>query len=209
MRLHGRRALFLGAHPDDIELGGGALIHSIASNCEIHCVTLSENRKTTELGGLLDQHRRSLSSLGVPEDRIRVDRFETRRFSDQRQEILDSFVKFRKELRPDVVFVHSPNDIHQDHNVMTREALRAFRGTTVLGFEILRSSHGFVPQLFFPVAQEDVERKIAALSMYEVYRDKSYFNPDVIRASMLRNGELAELPLAEAFEVLRMVARFE
>ena len=91
--------------------------------------------------------------------------------------------------------------------MVTSEALRAFRGTTILGYEIIRSSHGFLPQLLIEVSKEDVESKIAALAMYEVYRQKSYFNPDVVRASMLRNGELAELAFAEGFEVLRGVAR--
>ncbi|HET9888442.1 MAG TPA: PIG-L family deacetylase [bacterium] len=209
MRFSGRRLLFLGAHPDDIELGAGALIHRIAGSCELNCVTLSENRKTKDLSGLLDQHRRSLTSLGVLTQNIRLEGFETRRFFERRQDILDRFMGFRRELEPDLVFVHSPHDVHQDHNVMTNEALRAFRGTTVLGYEILRSSNGFMPQLLVEVSSEDVASKVAALTMYEVYRDKSYFNPDVIRASMLRNGELAELPFAEGFEILRGIARFE
>jgi Uncharacterized proteins, LmbE homologs len=209
MRFSGHRVLFLGAHPDDIELGAGALIHRIAGSCELHCATLSENRKSSDLDGLLEQHRRSLTSLGVSPQNIRLERFETRRFFERRQEILDLFLSLKRELKPDIVFVHSPHDVHQDHNVMTSEALRAFRGTTLLGYEILRSSHGFVPELLVEVSSENVEGKISALTMYEVYRDKSYFKPDIVRASMLRNGELSELPFAEGFELLRGVARFE
>lgn len=209
LQLKGQSLLFLGAHPDDIELGAGALVHQVMRSCHVQCVTLSENQRATALGNLLEQHRQSMSSLGVPDTHIHLGPFETRKFHEARQEILDFFVQLRKQHRPDVVFVHSPHDVHQDHNVMSAEALRAFRGTTLLGFEIMRSCHGFVPQLLLEVSEEDVQAKLKALSMYEIYRDKSYFNPDVVRAGMLRHGELAELPYAEGFEILRGVARFD
>lgn len=205
MRIAGRSVLFLGAHPDDIELGAGALVHQIANLCDVRCVTLSENRRNGDLERLVDEHRRSMGRLGVSGDRVRMGKFETRRFSESRQDILDYFVSLRREWKPEIVFVHSRLDVHQDHNVMTAEALRAFRGTALLGFEVLRSSNGFFPNLLLEVSKSDVEAKLAALSEYATYRDKSYFNPDLVRAAMMRNGELAERTFAEGFEVLRAV----
>lgn len=196
----------MGAHPDDIELGAGALLHRIAPISDILCVTLSENRRNGELERLIDEHRRSMGRLGVQADRVRLGKFETRLFHESRQEILDYFLSLRRECKPEIVFVHSRCDVHQDHNVMTAEALRAFRGTTLLGYEVLRSSHGFFPNFLIEVSQEDVEAKVAALSEYATYRDKSYFNSELVRAAMLRNGELAERRFAEGFEVLRGVA---
>jgi LmbE family N-acetylglucosaminyl deacetylase len=40
MQFFGKRTLFLGAHPDDIELGCGALIHHISAISDLLCVTL-------------------------------------------------------------------------------------------------------------------------------------------------------------------------
>ena len=45
MTFSGKRVLFIGAHPDDIEIGCGALIAHIANKTEIKCVTLSDNQK--------------------------------------------------------------------------------------------------------------------------------------------------------------------
>ncbi len=98
--------------------------------------------------------------------------------------------------------------MHQDHQTLTAEALRAFRGTTLLGFEIIRSSHGFTPALLVPVEEEDVQKKILALEKYNTYRQKQYFDPQMTRALLIRNGALCDRPFAEGFDILRMVAEF-
>ena len=63
-----------------------------------------------------------------------------------------------------MVFVHTRLDIHQDHNVVTEEALRAFRGTTVLGFDVIRSSYGFFSHFVAEVSEDDVQKKLDALA---------------------------------------------
>ena len=139
--------------------------------------------------------------MGVPKEKVILGEFTTRIFHDSRQEILEYFLKLRKDFDPDIIFVHSKQDIHQDHNTMTEEALRAFRGITVLGFDVVRSSYGFFPHFLVEVNEEDVNAKLNALSQYETYRDKYYFDRDVLRATMIRHGTLAECPFAEGFDI--------
>ncbi len=209
MNFFGKKILFLGAHPDDIELGCGALLHRIVKKTDVLCVTLSDNQKNPDLKNVKDEHIRSMKILGVPEEKIILGPFITRVFPDARQEILEYFLKLRKDFQPDLIFTHSAEDVHQDHNTMTDEALRAFRGITVLGFDVVRSSHGFFPNFLAEVAEEDVNKKIEALSEYETYRDKYYFNSELTRSIMVRHGALAELPFAEGFDILRIVGKFE
>lgn len=206
MIFYGSKLLFLGAHPDDIELGCGALLSHIAGKAQVLCVTLSDNRENPELEGLVEEHRRSMALLGVPDDRVVLRDFSTRNFPRDRQRILEYLYELNRQERPDLVFAHSRADMHQDHNVVTDEALRAFRGTTVLGFDVIRSSHGFFPHFLVEVSEADVERKIAALAAYRTYADKYYFRPEVTRATLVRNGALAERPFAEGFDILRIVA---
>jgi hypothetical protein len=92
---------------------------------------------------------------------------------------------------------------------MTDEALRAFRGITTLGFDVVRSSYGFFPHFLVEVTEEDVNKKIEALSKYETYRDRYYFNSELTRSIMVRHGALAESPFAEGFDILRIVGKFE
>ena len=205
---HAKRALFIGAHPDDIELGCGALIAHISPYSEVMCVTLSDNQKNPDLPNLPEEHFNSMRTLGVPEKNILLGQFETRRFPEFRQEILEYFLKLRRDFNPDLIFVHSKQDVHQDHLTMTDEALRAFRGITVLGFDVVRSSYGFFPHFLVEVDEDDVRKKIEALACYETYRDRYYFNSELTRSIMVRHGALAERPFAEGFDILRIVGEF-
>ena len=208
MNFFGKKVLFLGAHPDDIELGCGALLHHIVRHTDVLCVTLSDNQKNPDLQNVKSEHLESMAVLGVPKEKIILGPFTTRIFHDSRQEILEFFLKLRREFRPDLIFVHSKQDIHQDHLTMTDEALRAFRGITVLGFDVVRSSYGFFPHFIVEVTEEDVNKKIEALSKYETYRDRYYFNSELTRAIMLRHGAIGECPYAEGFDILRIVGKF-
>jgi LmbE family N-acetylglucosaminyl deacetylase len=206
LSLEGRRLLFIGAHMDDIELGCGALMHSVAKRAEIRCVTLSDNRVDLPDDSLTAEHRASLQILGVEASNIDIYSFVTRRFSEARQDILDRMIKLRDSYMPDVVFTHSGRDIHQDHEIATGEVIRAFRGVTVLGFEILRSTSGFVPNLFYEVSEVDALQKVAALAQYQTYREKSYLGEGAVRSGLIRYGTIAEKPLAEAFDVMRLIS---
>jgi LmbE family N-acetylglucosaminyl deacetylase len=208
MRFYGRKVLFLGAHPDDIELGCGALLAHIASQADVLCVTLSDNQKNPALKDLVAEHRRSMAELGVGPERTVLGEFETRYFPRDRQQILEYLYDLNRKHQPEIVFVHTQSDIHQDHGVTTVEAMRAFRGTTVLGYDVLRSSYGFFPQFLVEVTAEDAERKVRALRQYTTYCDKYYFDPDVIRATLIRQGALAEVPFAEGFDAIRVVGTF-
>ena len=72
--------------------------------------------------------------LGVPPEQIIVEKFETRKFPEMRQQMPECLFKIRHDFEPHMVFVHTKSDIHQDHNVATEEVGCAYRGTTVLGY---------------------------------------------------------------------------
>lgn len=208
MIFSGRKICFIGAHPDDIELGSGALISHISNQTEIISVTLSDNQKNPSLTNVVHEHRKSMAHLGVKPENVIVSSFETRRFPYSRQEILEYLIELNHQHKPDIVFTHTKADIHQDHATVTDECLRAFRGTTVLGFDVLRSSYGFFPNFLVEVDEKDVNNKIAALSEYKTYTGKYYFDPEITRSTLIRHGALAERKYAEGFDILRIIGSF-
>ena len=208
MNLKGKTIFFIGAHPDDIEIGAGALISNLAGKADIFCITLSDNQKNPELKNVADEHRASMRILGIDPEHDYLGEFETRRFKQDRQEILEYLFSLNKQHKPDIVFAHSNADLHQDHSVVSEESLRAFRGTSLFGFDVIRSSHGFFPSLLIEVEKSDVDKKIAALDAYKTYAGKYYFSPELTQAILIRNGALAEKTYAEGFDIFRMVGKF-
>ncbi len=209
MTFYGETLCFIGAHPDDIELGCGALIAEIADHTNVICVTLSNNQKNPQLTNLVDEHKQSMDILGVSPENVFLHEFTTRRFQAVRQEILEVMIDLKKTYRPEVVFVHTAKDIHQDHKTVTEEGLRAFRGTTVLGFDVIRSSYGFFPDFLVEVSEKSVHKKIKALKAYKTYQDKYYFDENLLHATAIRHGALAERDFAEGFDILRIVGGFK
>jgi LmbE family N-acetylglucosaminyl deacetylase len=208
LSFYGQRVCFIGAHPDDIEIGSGALIAHIAGQTEVLCITLSDNQKNPALKNVVEELHRSMAILGVQEKNVIVGQFETRRFPHFRQEILEYLIEFNHEYQPEIVFTHTRADIHQDHATVTEEVLRAFRGTTVLGFDVLRSTYGFFPNFLVEVTEQDLNTKIRALAEYKTYTNKYYFDPAITRATVIRHGALAERPFAEGFDILRIIGKF-
>ena len=103
----GKKVVFIGAHPDDIELGAGALIANIQASTEVFCITLSDNQKNPLLKNVVKEHHDSMHTLGLDDEHIIVGEFETRRFIHQRQEILEYMLDIRKNIQPDIIFVHT------------------------------------------------------------------------------------------------------
>ena len=208
MLFKGKRVFFIGAHPDDIEIGCGALIANIQKNAELFCITLSDNQKNPLLNNIVREHNESMRILGVDEKHRFLENFETRRFKHSRQEILEYLFSVNRKYQPDMVFVHSNADLHQDHGTVTQESLRVFRGTSLFGYDVIRSSYGFFPTLLIEVNESDVEKKIEALAAYQTYKDKYYLAPELTRAIIIRNGSIAEKKYAEGFDILRMIGSF-
>ncbi len=127
MKFFGRVVCFIGAHPDDIELGAGALIAHISKQTEIYCITLSQNDKNPTLKNLISEQNESMDFLGVPNNHILQGSFETRRFPHARQEILEFLIDFNKKFHPEIIFTHTKSDVHQDHATVTGEVLEHSR----------------------------------------------------------------------------------
>lgn len=203
----GSAVLVLAPHTDDGELGAGA---SIAKWCRqgitVHYVAFSacETIQTREPFDILrDECMRATGVLGVMPGRTRILDFEVRHFARDRQQILDMMVALNREVEPDLVLVPSSDDTHQDHFVVSDEARRAFKRTSILGYEAPWNNFRFETTAFVGVQDSDVEAKVAALSRFESQTDRTYMSRDHTLAQLRFRGVQAGLSWAEAFQVLR------
>ena len=136
-----RRALVLAPHTDDGEFGcGGTTARLLDAGADVRYVAFSIATRSLPQGFAPDtlarEVREATTALGIPEANLTVHDFDVRTFPVHRQEILELLIGIWNEWQPDVVFQPSLHDVHQDHQVIAAEGLRAFKRTTVLGYEI-------------------------------------------------------------------------
>ena len=96
------------------------------------------------------------------------------------------------------------HDIHQDHTTVAQEGLRAFKNTTILGYELIWNNLTFNTQCFVKLQQSDIEAKITALKEYHSQGKRDYLSEDFIYSLAKARGVQAGCEYAEAFEVIRL-----
>jgi len=207
-----QRILFLSPHTDDSELGcGGTIARFVEENREVHVVAFSTCEDSVPDGfakdALYNEWCNSMNVLGIKENHRHVFRYPVRYFPDHRQKILEHLIHFRDQLKPDLVFLPSLQDLHQDHRTIAEEGLRAFKGTSMLGYEIPWNNVLFETRSFIYLEKRHIKRKIEALTCYKTQSFRGYADPDFIFSLAKTRGVQIEIPFAEVFETIRLIIR--
>lgn len=198
--------LFIGCHPDDIELGCGGLLNKIKNQYVIFTLTLSKNQVNPNNKNLVEEQKKSLGSLGIKNSKNIIADFKTREMFKQRQEICDYLWMIKEKIKPTCIFI-TPNDLHQDHQVCNMEAQRVFRDCTILEYFVSRSTFFDRPRIFVELTKKDIEVKIKALKNYKTYKDKNYFYEDSIWTAAKFFGLKLEIPYCEVFNPISMIVK--
>ena len=206
-----KRVLVLAPHTDDGEFGCGAtLARLVEGGTDVRYVAFSIATRSLPKGfppdTLAREVREATAELGISEERLDVHDFEVRTFPEHRQQILELLIGLWEEWKPDAVLQPSLRDIHQDHQVIAAEGLRAFKRTTILGYEIPWNNFNFDYQAYFALEKEHVERKVRALAKYESQHHRRYSDPEYIWNVARTHGINVNREYAEVFEVYRVVA---
>lgn len=202
--------LILAPHTDDGEFGcGGTIARYVEQGARVIYVAFSaaEQSVLPHLPSdiLRIEVRRATAALGVANEDCIVLDFEVRRFPELRQKILDKMIELNKLYQPDMVFLPSANDTHQDHQIIAQEGFRAFKRTTMLGYEVPWNNLDFRTSCFVDLSEEQLKTKIHALEMYESQKHRNYADADFIRSLAVTRGVQIGTRYAESFEVVRWV----
>ncbi len=205
-----RKVLVLAPHTDDGEFGCGATLARLVENgTEVRYVAFSIATRSLPEGfppdTLAREVREATAELGILESQLIVHDFEVRTFPEHRQEILELLIALWEDWKPDAVLQPSLRDIHQDHQVIAAEGLRAFKRTTILGYEIPWNNFNFDYQAYIALEKEHVERKVRALSRYESQQHRRYSDPEYVWNLSRMHGINVNREYAEVFEVYRVV----
>jgi LmbE family N-acetylglucosaminyl deacetylase len=202
------RVLVLAAHTDDGEFGcGGTIAKLVEQGALVKYVAFSIAEESVGPGFARDilasEVARATAALGIARENLIVHRFPVRNFPLHRQEILEIMVRLNSEFAPNVVFLPSPRDTHQDHQVVASEGFRAFKKTSMLGYEIPWNNLEFETTGFSSLAKEHIDLKVRALKAYISQLGRGYVTEEfIVSLASVRGAQVGE-SYAEAFEVIR------
>lgn len=204
------RIIVFAPHTDDGELGcGGTIARYLEEGAEIFYVAFSTAESSVPEGWPQDILKREVkaatAALGIREDHLLIYNYEVRKLNYVRQEVLETMIRLRTEIMPNMVLLPSASDIHQDHQVVSSEGLRAFKHCTVLGYELPWNHLEFSTGLFIRLQEHHITSKIDALACYESQQGRPYFDPEFVRSLARVRGVQIGCQYAEAFDVLRVV----
>jgi LmbE family N-acetylglucosaminyl deacetylase len=206
------KILILAPHTDDGEFGcGGAMARFVDESREVWYVAFSAAEKSVPDEFPKDILRKEMTEamevVGIPEERRIICSYPVREFPLYRQAILDDMIKLEERIKPDVVFLPSSHDTHQDHQTIAQEGFRAFKRTTMLGYEVPWNNLTFPTQTFIFLEEEHLNKKINALKCYRSQQFRLYSSEEFIKSLAQTRGTQIGCKYAEAFELIRLVIR--
>lgn len=205
-----KKVLILAPHPDDAEFGlGGTIARMKELGVEVHVAVFSMCEKSTpkgfEVGSIEKEMYKSCEYLGIPKECIHKYDFEVREFPANRQELLESLIVLRNKVQPELVFVPASTDIHQDHNTIHEEGVRAFKYSSIVGYEMPWNNFGFTSFVYIALEKKHIDVKIGALDLYETQKHRSYSNVDFVVSLAKLRGIQIQKEYAESFELIRLI----
>ena len=209
MLLNFQNILVISPHTDDGEIGAGGLIDkAIRSGCLVDYLAFSAAEDSVPEGFDRNCLRREVisatSKLGILPANVEVLNYQVRNFAAVRQKILDDLIRIRNRKKYDLVLVPARSDIHQDHATITNEAIRAFKSTSILGYELIWNQLNSSSACFILLDEENLQAKIDALHEYESQKGRAYTSAAFIRSWAITRGVQAGSDFAEKFDVIRL-----
>ena len=203
-----RRVLVIGCHADDIEIGcGGTLLTLARSNpeLEVHWVVLAApGPRGAEAIASAEAFLTGLASA-----RVEVHEFRDGFLPYVGGEVKDVFEELKGRVDPQIVLTHAGYDLHQDHRLACELTWNTFRNHLILEYEIPKVDGDLGrPNVFVPLTTAIAEQKLALLEQhFPSQAGKHWFDRDMFMGLMRLRGMEAVAPerLAEAFTCRKLV----
>ena len=208
--------LFVGAHPDDIELGcGGSICYFVNKGYEVYCYYLTNGAYTDiydnpvrEFEEISDTTKKSLGVLGVKEENIFFTNIPATRL-EVNKEIISELQRFIIDKNISTIFTHpNPDTYHQDHRAahnITMASARRYVNNIFLFEIIFNFASGLMVPNYYINISKYITKKIEALrfhrSEYEKFDGERWI--DSIMSLAKYRGIQVDSDYAEAFYVMK------
>jgi LmbE family N-acetylglucosaminyl deacetylase len=201
-----RRLLCVGAHCDDIEIGAGGTVLTLAAampDLTVHWLVLtSDATRKREARECAERFLRGTRSV------VTILDYRDAFLPYSGPAVKEEFERL-KEFEPDLVLTPFRGDAHQDHRLVAELTWNTFRHHLILEYEIPKYDGDLgAPSVFVPLDPAVAEDKVRhVLECYKSQSERHWFSRDVFMALMrLRAMEAnAGTDQAEAFYGRKLV----
>lgn len=195
------KVLALSPHTDDIELGCGGLLSKIKDTAEINVIAFSEAQPLST-GNPVDEFKQAMEVINAKYTFLDIT---PRYFHEYRQEILDHLWNEHQDCDYDLVLCPSSYDHHQDHKVIYEECFRAFKKTTIFGYEMPWNNRTFSTDIFVKLEKHHLQDKFKMLDCYKTQGERAFMNKEYIFDMARTRGLQVGNEYAECYEAVRVV----
>lgn len=199
----------VGAHCDDIAIGMGGTLLTLAGNCpglRVRGLVLSgggtrEAEEQRALAAFCPSADVKVTVLDIPDGRAPA----------HWGRIKDRLSDFRRSCHPDVVFGPQRGDAHQDHRLLAELLPTEFRDHLLFGYEILKwEADTPRPTIFHPLKTAVAEEKARLLlKHYPSQVNHDWFDEQAFLGLSRLRGMQCRNPHAEAFVLEKATVKFE
>ena len=197
--------LAIGAHPDDIEIGAGGTLLTLAQSqpgLRAHYVVLTgtasrQEEARTAARSFLPGADLSVDLHDLPEGRLPA----------VWEQAKDALEQVARSCAPDIVIAPSPHDAHQDHRTIAEIVPTVFRDQLYLAYEIPKWDGDFGrPGTYFGLTTEVAQRKVELLhKCFPSQQHRDWWDDEVFLGLARLRGMECRAPYAEAFYCAKLV----
>ena len=203
-----RSVLAIGAHSDDIEIGCGGTILSLARfwpEARVHWLVLAAH------GDRIDEARTSAEAFlaGLREPTVEILSRRDGYLPYEASEVKDTFEALKARIDPDLVLTHTRDDLHQDHRLVCDLTWNTFRDHLVLEYEIPKYDGDLGrPNAFVELDEDLAGRKVQAiLQGFPSQAEHFWFSEETFMGLLRLRGVEARSAsgLAEGFHARKLL----
>ena len=207
------RILILSPHTDDAELGaGGTILKLIDQGAKIRWIVFSTAEESVPKGfnknSLKKEFINVTKSLDLNENQYSIHDFKVRYLHERRQELLEILIKEKNNFNPDLVIGPSQNDLHQDHQIVSNEMVRAYKNdASIIAYELPWNQLNFNGRYYVKLNESIIAKKISLLKHYktQLILKRNYFSDEAIKGLARVRGAQSNSIYAEAFEIIKWI----
>jgi LmbE family N-acetylglucosaminyl deacetylase len=189
--------LAIGAHPDDIELGAGGLLLTLAPRRpRVRYVVLTGTPERQA-----EAREAAASFLPGADLEVSLHSLPDTQLPTVWTTVKDILADVARSYTPDLIIAPTATDAHQDHRTIAEIVPTVFRDQLCLGYELVKWDGDLGrPSVYFPLENDVARRKVDLLhKCYQSQRDRDWWDDEVFLGLARLRGMECRARYAEAF----------